>query len=98
MVAAAPAVAVAVKVMGEPESEPDVAVSVLLFVPALVPRVHVPDEAIPLASVICEVVLTIEPPPVATAKLTLTPLTGLLLESLTMTEGAVVTAVPTVAL
>src|SRR6185436_11495691 len=37
------------------------------------------------------------PPPVATAKVTLTPGTGLLSASLTSTEGAVASAVPTTA-
>src|SRR5437660_5359814 len=50
IVAAAPAVPVAVNVTGLPDSEPDVAVSV--FAPAVGPRVHLPTAAIPLASVV----------------------------------------------
>ena len=95
MVAAAPAVAVAVKVRGEYVNEPDVAVSVLL--PAVAPKVQDPRVAIPKLFVVW-VAPVIEPPPVATAKVTLTPLTGLLLESFTITDGAVATADPAVAL
>ena len=50
IVAAAPAVPVAVKVTGLPESVPDVAVSVLL--PAVVPSVQLPTVATPLPLVV----------------------------------------------
>ena len=92
---AAPAVPVAVKVTGLPLKLPDVAVIVLL--PAVVPNVQLPTVAIPLASVVADKPVA-DPPPVATAKVTLTPLTGLLLASLTITLGAVDTADPAVAL
>ena len=72
---AAPAVAVAVKVTGEPVSPAEVAVKV--FDPALVPKVQEPTVAIPEAFVVV-VAPVIEPPPLATAKVTLTPETGLL--------------------
>ena len=93
---AAPAVPVAVNVTGEPVSPADVAVRVLL--PAVVPSVQLVTAAIPLAFVAIAVVGTTVPPPDATAKVTFTPLTGLLLASRTMTEGATATAVPAVAL
>jgi hypothetical protein len=70
-----PAVAVAVKVTGEPVSPVEVAVKV--FDPALVPKVQEPTVAIPEALVVV-VAPVIEPPPLATAKVTLTPETGLL--------------------
>ena len=96
MVVAAPTVPVAVKVRGEPVRPVAVAVSVLL--PAVAPKVHVGEVAMPLAFVVTVVGEPSEPPPVATAKVTLTPLTGLLLESFTITDGAVATADPAVAL
>ena len=92
---AAPAVPVAVKVIGEPVNEPLVAV--IVFDPAVVPRVQLPTVAIPLAFVVAFNIVP-EPPPVATAKVTDTPDTGLFDASLTITLGAVLTAVPTVAL
>ena len=91
---AAPAVPVAVKVTGLPASPVDVAVRVLG--PAVVPRVQLPTVAIPLAFVVW-VSPVPEPPPEATAKVTLTPATGLLFASRTITDGGVVTAVPAVA-
>ena len=92
---AVPAVPVAVNVIGEPVNEPLVAVIVLE--PAVVPNVQLPTVAIPLAFVVV-VKLVPEPPPVATAKVTDTPDTGLLDASRTITLGAVLTDVPTVAL
>ena len=92
---AAPAVPVAVNVIGEPVNEPLVAVIVLE--PAVVPNVQLPTVAIPLAFVVV-VKIVPEPPPVATAKVTDTPDTGLLDASRTITLGAVLTDVPTVAL
>ena len=93
---AAPAVPVAVKVMGEPLRLPLVALSVLA--PAVVPKVQAGLVAIPALSVVTAVVEANEPPPVATAKVTDTPLTALPCASVTLTDGAVVTAVATVAL
>jgi hypothetical protein len=71
------------------------AVSVLL--PAVEPSVQLPTVAIPEAFVACEAPVT-EPPPLATANTTITPLTGIPLASVTVTAGATATAVPTVAL
>src|SRR5439155_7946909 len=92
---AAPVVPVAVKVTGLPVSVPEVAVSV--FGPAVVPSVHEVTAAIPLAPVVTGVVGVTEPPPDATANVTLTPPTGLPCASRTITEGATGTAVPAVA-
>src|SRR5207248_2988758 len=89
--AAAPAVPVAVNVTGLPESVPDVAVSVLD--PAVVESVQPPTAAMPLASVACAAPVTL-PLPGPAAKLTDTPATGLLNASVTMTDGAIGTAVP----
>ena len=91
---ATPAVPVAVNVIGDPVSVPLVAVSV--FNPAVVPNVQVPIVAIPFASVVVDGPVT-EPPPVATANVTDTPLTGLLFASLTITLGKIATADPTIA-
>jgi len=85
---------VAVKVTGLPDRVPDVAVSVLL--PAVVPRVQLPTVAIPLTLVVWLAPVTL-PPPVATAKVTLTPATGLFAASRTITDGATATAEPAVA-
>jgi hypothetical protein len=71
------------------------AVSVLA--PAVEPSVQLPTVAIPEAFVACEAPVT-EPPPLATANTTTTPLTGFPLASVTVTAGATATAVPTVAL
>ena len=57
----APAVPVAVKVTGEPVSEPLVAV--MVFEPAVVPRVQLPTVAMPEALVVAEPPVS-EPPPV----------------------------------
>jgi len=67
-------VPVALKVTGEPLSEPLVAVRVLEL--AVVPRVQLPTVAMPEASVVASVPVT-EPPPEVTAKVTGTPETGL---------------------
>jgi hypothetical protein len=67
------------------------AVSVLA--PALAPSFQLPTVAMPPAFVV-GVRPVVEPPPLATAKVTLTPETGLLLTSVTRTLGAVATAVP----
>ena len=71
-----------------------VAVSVLA--PAVVPSVQLPTVAMPEALVVAEAPVT-EPPPAVAAKVTVTPGQTLLRESLTITLGAVATAVPTVA-
>jgi hypothetical protein len=93
---AAPAVPVVVKVNGDPLKLPLVAVSV--FAPAVVPRVQAGLVATPELSVVTAIVEANEPPPVATAKVTDTPLTALPCASVTFTDGAVATAVFTVAL
>ena len=82
--------------MGEPLRLPLVAVSV--FAPAVVPKVQTGLVAIPALSVVTAVVEANEPPPVATAKVTDTPLTALPCASVTLTDGAVATAVLTVTL
>lgn len=89
-----PGVPVAVNVNGEPDRP--VAVAVTEFDPAVAPKVQVPAVAIPEASVVAPAPV-IEPPPLATAKVTATPDTGFPPASVTRTESAVVTAVPTVA-
>src|SRR5437588_857791 len=91
IVAAAPAVPVAVKVTGLPVSDPDVAVRVLL--PAVALSVQLPTVATPLAFVVWLPPVTV-PFPEATPKLTATPPTGLLNASVTTTDGAIGTAVP----
>ena len=65
---AVPTVPVAVNVIGEPESEPDVAVRVL--VPAVAPRVQAGEVAIPDVLVVTDPEDASEPPPDATAKVT----------------------------
>src|ERR1019366_3435698 len=91
---AAPAVPEAVNVTGLPMSPALAAVKV--FAPANAPSVQLPTVAMPLALVVCAPPARL-PPPVATANVTLTPLTGLLFASLTSTLGGVATAVPLVA-
>ncbi len=93
--AAAPAVPVAVNRTGLPVRP--VAVAVSVFAPAVVPRVQEVTAAMPLAFVSTAVVGLTVPPPVATAKVTDWPATGLPLASRTITDGGVATAVPTVA-
>jgi hypothetical protein len=88
---AVPGVPVAVKVAGEPVRPALVAVRV--FGPAAVPRVQLPTVAMPELLVVV-VAPVREPPPVATAKVTLTPETGALDASSTRTLGAMATAVP----
>lgn len=83
---------VAVKV-----ADPDPLVAVRVFDPAEVPRIQLPTVAIPLASVVVVPMVT-EPPPEATANVTLSPLIGVeSLEFVTLTLGGVATAAPTVA-
>jgi hypothetical protein len=71
------------------------AVSVLA--PGVEPSIQLPTLAIPEAFVACEAAVT-EPPPLATVNVTITPLTGSPLASVTSTAGATATAVLTVAL
>jgi hypothetical protein len=85
-----------VKLTGEPVNVPLVAVSV--FAPAVVFSVQAGLVAIPELSVVTTPLVASELPPVATEKVTDTPLTALPCASVTLTDGAVVTAVPTVAL
>jgi hypothetical protein len=86
---AALAVAVAVKVTaGKPAA---VAVSVL--VPVAAPSVQLPTVATPDAFVTCDPPVNV-PPPLATANITVIPLTGLPFASRTVTEGGTATAVP----
>src|SRR5690348_4610347 len=73
------------------------AVAVMVFAPAAVPSVHDVTAAIPFAPVVTGVVGATVPPPEATAKVTATPLTGLPFTSFTITDGAVATALPAVA-
>src|SRR5207247_6757931 len=93
--AAAPTVAVAVNVSGLPVSPGAVAVSV--FAPAVGPSVHDCTAATPSAPVLTGVVGSTVPLPVATAKVTETPLTGLPLASFTTAAGGIANAVPATA-
>jgi hypothetical protein len=83
---------VALKATGD--SPVDVAVTV--FVPVVGPNVRVVD-ALPSVPVEAEEADN-DPPPAVTANVTLTPLTGLLLASLTITTNGLASVVPTVAL
>src|SRR5205807_1732313 len=94
IVAAAPAVPVAVKVTGLPASDPDVAVSV--FVPAVAPRRPPPPVATPLVLVVWLPPVTV-PLPVAGVNVTVTPVTGFPFASFTITDGGALTAFPAVA-
>lgn len=85
-------VPVAVKVTGEPTRDPLVAV--IVFDPAVVPRVQLPTVATPFEPVVADKPVA-EPPPENTTKVTPSPLFGLLYASFTITLGNVVTAVPT---
>src|SRR5205807_4465935 len=91
MVAAGPAVPVAVNVTGLPVRPPDVAVSV--FEPAVALIVQLPTVAIPLPLVVWLPPVTL-PLPGATANVTATPVTGFPFASFTITEGGELTAVP----
>src|SRR5438132_1371577 len=95
MVDAAPAVPVALKVIGLPPRLPEVAVTVLA--PAVVPSFQLPRAAARRAVVVGERPVP-EPPPEATAKVTETPETGLPKLSVTFADGAVATFVFTVVL
>ena len=93
-----PTVPVALKVTGLPVRP--AAVAVTLFAPAVVPSVHEVSVATPLAFVLTLPPLagTVLPPPLATVKVTDTPLTGLPPASVTRTLGGALTAVPAGAL
>src|SRR5438105_12007299 len=90
----APAVPVAVNVTGLPESDPDVAVSVLL--PAVPLSVQLPTVAMP-PPVVLWLPPVMVPFPGATPNVTVTPATGFPFTSFTITDGSEVTAVPAVA-
>jgi hypothetical protein len=90
-----PAVAVARNTTGLPASP--VAVARSVSVPAVAPRVHDVTAAMPLASLVTAVVGLTAPLPAAGVNVTATPATALLNWSRTMTEGAIGTALPTVA-
>lgn len=94
--AAASAVPVAAKVTDG--AAPDVTVSTLL--PAVVPNFQLVTVAMPLVVVaVVNVRPETEPPPVVTVNVTTVPsITKLLAESLTRTDGAIATALLTIAL
>src|SRR5205807_2578068 len=94
VVAAAPAVPVAVKVTGLPDKVPELAVNV--FEPAVALRVQLPTVATPLALVVW-LAPVIVPFPGATASVTATRATGFPFASFTITDGGILTAVPAVA-
>ena len=98
MCAAGPTRPDAVNVTGLPTRLPEVAVTELLFVPAVVPRVQLVRVATPLPSVmtVAGPAGEIEPPPLATAKTTDTPAFGLPFASVTRTDGGSPTLVPAV--
>jgi hypothetical protein len=73
-----------------------VEVAVTVFVPATNPNVRV-VEAFPSEPVVV-LVTDRDPPPEVTENATLTPLTGLLLASLTITTNGLASAIPTVPL
>ena len=92
--ATAPPRPVALKVTGDPDSPVEVAVTA--FTPAVVPSVSV-VEAFPSDPVVPEAADT-DPPPEATANVTLTPPTGFPLASFTIATKGLDRAVPTVPL
>src|SRR5213079_1782209 len=94
IVAAVPAVPVAVNVTGLPVSDPDVAVRV--FEPAVALNVQLPTVAMPLPLVVWLPLVTV-PLPSAGVNVTATPATGFPFASFTITEGGELTAVPAVA-
>ena len=94
IVAAAPAVPVAVNVTGLPDKVPELAVNV--FEPAVALSVQLPTVATPLALVVW-LAPVIVPFPGATANVTATCATGFPFASFTITDGGVLTAVPAVA-
>jgi hypothetical protein len=100
IVVGAAAVPEAVKVTGLPVNPPELAVTVLLLVPAVFPSVQLASVAIPLllVGIVAGLAGFEEPPPAVTVKTTATPGTPFPLPSVTFTEGGAPTAVPTVAL
>jgi len=94
IVAAAPAVPVAVKVTGLPDKVPELAVNV--FEPAVALSVQLPTVAMPLPLVVCVPPVTL-PLPAAGVNVTATSATGFPFASFTITDGGVLTAVPAVA-
>ncbi len=94
IVAAVPAVPVALKVTGLPLKPVEVAVSV--FGPAVALRVQLPTVATPLALVIWLPPVTV-PLPTAGENVTDTPATGFPFASFTITDGGELTAVPAAA-
>src|SRR5437764_1159418 len=94
IVAAAPAVPVAVNVTGLPVSDPDVAVSV--FDPAVALRVHEVRVAIPSDPVLTGVVGVTVPLPAAGVNVTATPPTGFPFASSPITGGGDLSPAPAV--
>ena len=94
---APPATAVAVNVTGSPAIPAGAASAVRVLAPAAGPSVHEVAAAMPLALVVTAATGRTEPPPVATAKVTATPDTGLVLTSRTTTDGGIATVLPAVA-
>ena len=94
------AVPEAVKLTGLPVRPLAVAVTVLLLVPAVGPRVQLVAVAMPdeLVVTVAGPAGTTVPPPAVTAKVTCTPAIGFDPASVTLTDGGALTAVPTVAL
>jgi hypothetical protein len=70
--------------------------AVIEFGPAVIPSVHEPTVAIP-EELLVALAPVIDPPPLATRKLTIAPFTGLLLPSTTFTDGGVAIAEPAIA-
>ena len=91
IVAAVPAVPVALKVTGLPDKVPELAVNV--FEPAVALSVQLPTVATPLPLVVW-LPPAIVPFPGATANVTATPVTGFPFASFTITDGGALTAVP----
>ena len=94
---APPETPVAVKVTGSPAMPAGAASAVSVLGPAAGPSVQEVAAAMPLAFVVTAATGSTEPPPLATAKVTATPATGLLLTSRTTTDGATGTVLPAVA-
>jgi acyl dehydratase len=95
--AAAPAVAVALKVTGLAVTPLATTRAVRRLAPTAGPSVHAPTVAMPLGLVTAPAPVT-EPPPPDTLKNTEVALTGVLKRSRTITDGAVATAVLAAAL
>src|SRR6266498_6163150 len=83
------AIPVALKVTGLPESVPAVAPRELP--PGSGPSTQLPTDAIPFRSVTASAPVMVPPPPV-TANVTVTPFTGTLSASMTLTDGGTATA------